>query len=191
MTTPALEHDIGAKLRGMRRLRKMRLKDVALTVGCSESLLSKIENGKVQPSLKVLHRIAAALGTTIGALFIDKKDDEITIHRAGGYPVVTTRAKKGGGAINLERISPFGDDQLIEANIHVIDPGTDSGGEISHAGEEIGYVLEGELELIIEGRAHLLKAGDSFCFRSELQHSYRNPAAVTSRVIWVNTPPTF
>jgi transcriptional regulator with XRE-family HTH domain len=186
-----LEHGIGTKLRGLRRLKQLTLKDVAEAVDCSESLVSKIENGKAQPSLKILHRIAAALGTTISQLFADHTGEEITIHRAGRHPVVTTRAEKGGGAINLERISPFGDEQLLEANIHVIDPDTDSGGEISHVGEEIGYVLEGELELTIEDRTHTLNKGDSFCFRSELRHSYRNPGQVVSRVIWINTPPTF
>jgi transcriptional regulator with XRE-family HTH domain len=191
MTMPVREHAIGTKLRGIRRLNHLTLKDVAEAVGCSESLVSKIETGKAQPSLKILHRLAAALGTTISALFADPTGEEITIHRAGRHPVVTTRAERGGGTINLERISPFGDDQLLEANIHVIDPATDSGGEISHVGEEIGYVLEGELELKIEDRTYTLKQGDSFCFRSELRHCYRNPGPSVSRVIWINTPPTF
>ena len=38
---------------------------------------------------------------------------------------------------------------------------------------------------------HHLKAGDSFFFRSELPHSYRNPGDIEARVLWVNTPPTF
>jgi len=54
---PTPDHELGTKLRMMRRMNKMRLKDVADAVDCSESLLSKIENNKVEPSLKVLHRI--------------------------------------------------------------------------------------------------------------------------------------
>jgi len=191
VSTQAYQHDIGAKVRGMRRMKKLRLKDVAESINCSESLLSKIENNKVQPSLKVLHRLAAELGTTIGALFADEPREEVIIRSAAERPVVTTRADVNAGAIRIERISPFGDDQLLEANVHVIDSDTNSGGEISHVGEEVGYVLEGELELMIEDKAYTLSAGDSFYFRSELRHSYRNPGTTVTRVIWINTPPTF
>jgi len=36
-----------------------------------------------------------------------------------------------------------------------------------------------------------LRAGDSFHFPSEVPHGYRNPGRVRTRVLWVNTPPTF
>ena len=51
--------------------------------------------------------------------------------------------------------------------------------------------LEGEFELTVDGTTYSLKAGDSFFFRSELPHSYRNPGAIEARVLWVNAPPTF
>lgn len=190
-TTTTLEHDIGAKLRMMRRMNKMRLKDVAEAVDCSESLLSKIENNKVEPSLKVLHRITAVLGTTIAELFAARRETEITVLHEGQRKVVVTRATEEGGAVSLERVIPFGDDQLLDANIHIVDPKTDSGGDITHAGEEVGYVLEGILELTIEDEVFHLKPGDSFYFRSELRHRYYNPGEVTTKVLWVNTPPTF
>lgn len=191
MTVPALEHDIGTKLRMMRRMNKMRLKDVAEAVDCSESLLSKIENNRVEPSLKVLHRITAVLGTTIAELFAAKRENDITVQHEGERRVVVTRATEEGGAVSLERIIPFGDDQLLDANIHIVDPKTDSGGDITHAGEEVGYVLDGVLELTIEDVTYQLTAGDSFYFRSELRHRYYNPGDTTTRVLWVNTPPTF
>jgi uncharacterized cupin superfamily protein len=36
-----------------------------------------------------------------------------------------------------------------------------------------------------------LGAGDSFAFPSNLAHTYRNPGRKVTRVLWVNTPPTF
>jgi len=188
---PTPDHELGTKLRMMRRMNKMRLKDVADAVDCSESLLSKIENNKVEPSLKVLHRITAVLGTSIAELFTAKRENEINIPHEGQRRVVVPRATEEGGAVSLERIIPFGDDQLLDANIHIVDPKTDSGGDITHAGEEVGFVLQGELELTIEDVTYHLTPGDSFYFRSELRHRYYNPGDVTTRVLWVNTPPTF
>src|SRR5690348_8733491 len=55
---------IGSQLRRQRRLRGLRLKDVAEKAGLSESLISKIENNKVSPSISTLHSLAKALGTS-------------------------------------------------------------------------------------------------------------------------------
>jgi uncharacterized cupin superfamily protein len=64
-------------------------------------------------------------------------------------------------------------------------------GAMRHEGDEVGYVLEGRLELSIDDKLHALGPGDSFAFPSNLAHTYRNPGTEVTRVIWVNTPPTF
>jgi ribosome-binding protein aMBF1 (putative translation factor) len=47
-------YEIGTRLRHARLMQGARLKDVADQAGCSESLVSKIENNKLEPSLQVL-----------------------------------------------------------------------------------------------------------------------------------------
>jgi mannose-6-phosphate isomerase-like protein (cupin superfamily) len=37
----------------------------------------------------------------------------------------------------------------------------------------------------------MLQTGDSFYFSSSVPHSYRNPGKTVTRVLWINTPPTF
>jgi quercetin dioxygenase-like cupin family protein len=73
----------------------------------------------------------------------------------------------------------------------VVEPGGGSEGAIEHQGEDVGYVLEGEFELIVAGKTYKLQQGDSFFFRSNLPHGYRNPGRKQTRVVWVNTPSTF
>jgi len=41
------------------------------------------------------------------------------------------------------------------------------------------------------GRRHVASAGDSFSYRSEQPHSFRNNGSKEARVLWINTPPTF
>ena len=183
--------DLGAKLRHARRLKRLRLKDVAVEVGCSESLLSKIECEKVTPSLRTLHRIVTVLDTSIAALFADSRGESIILYRSGERPVVVIDAPEQPGTIRLERVTPNVEDQSLEGNIHVVSPGATNGGEIKHVGEEMGFVIQGELELTVGDTTHHLRTGDSFFFRSELPHSYRNPGDIEARVLWVNTPPTF
>ncbi len=60
--------------------------------------------------------------------------------------------------------------------------------QITHQGETVGYVIDGELELTIENSTYRLSTGDSFFFKNHLTNRYRNTGTVLARVIWVNTP---
>ncbi|RVC22661.1 cupin domain-containing protein, partial [Mesorhizobium sp. M7A.F.Ca.AU.002.02.1.1] len=56
-----------------------------------------------------------------------------------------------------------------------------------HAGHEFGFVLAGEVELVVDSTKYVLKAGDSFAFKSTLLHAFRNPGAERCQILWVNT----
>ncbi len=188
---PAPDIRIGVKLRHARLVRGLRMSDVARRVGCSESLISKLEHDKAKPSFVMLHKLVAALETNVAYLFADTGESAGPVARAGERPVITTDPLRNAPGIRLERLIPYAEGHLLQANVHIIDPGSGSDGEIEHDGEEVGYVLEGALELTVDGQLHSLSAGDSFVFRSDLKHGYRNPGDTTTRVLWVNTPPTF
>lgn len=179
------------RLRRARLSRGLRLADLAGMVECSESYLSKVENGHTTPSLGMLHRIAAELGTSIAELFAESAPGDVVIRRFGDRPVMALAGGADSGGISLEQIAPFDASRLLEAHVHVVAPGAENGGVIRHEGEEAGYVLEGELELLIDGQIHHLKPGDTFFFPSERPHSYRNPGSTMLRIIWVSTPLTF
>ena len=69
--------------------------------------------------------------------------------------------------------------------------GADTGEDLlTHAGEEGGVIVEGELELTVAGKTWLLGVGDSYYFDSRLPHRFRNPGAVPTRLVSANTPPT-
>ena len=48
---------VGARIRHARILKGMRMRDLAAAVGCDESMVSKIEAGKVMPSLAMLSKM--------------------------------------------------------------------------------------------------------------------------------------
>jgi quercetin dioxygenase-like cupin family protein len=182
---------LGVRLKHARMVRQLTLKALAEQAGCSESLLSKVEGGHATPSLATLHRIALALSTNIAALVSGPEVNTSPVHRAHERPTVSFPTKRKRGSILLERVVVPGPGQLLQGDIHVIEPRTSSDEQISHAGEELGYVIEGELELTIGDERYALQAGDSFYFPSTVPHSYRNPGKHVARVLWINTPPTF
>lgn len=181
---------IGAKLKHARLLKGLLLKELADAVGCSESFLSKVENDKVRPSLQTLHSIVSHLNTSIGDLFSATPSEKNRIMRDHERPKIVTSPRKGPG-VTLESLVPSSTMQLLYGSIHVVAPGGGSEGMIEHKGEEIGYVLQGELELTVAETTYHLQAGDSFFFQSNLPHGYKNPGKVETRVVWINTPPTF
>ena len=182
---------VGTSIRHARMTLGIRLQDVAARVGCSESLISKIENGRTLPSLTTLHRIADALQTTVGRLCATADPNDGVVARSGERPVITMDPLRRGTGIRMERLIPYDDAHLLQGNIHIVEPGGSSEGTIAHEGEEVGFVIEGKLELTVGSQTFTLSAEDSFCFRSSIPHSYRNPGATRARVIFINTPPSF
>lgn len=152
-------------------------------------MLSKIEGDRVVPSLPTLQRIALALKIDLATLFAGTTVDGEIVARAGTRPVLDIDPLRRGDGIQYERLVPFGRGVLLEANIHIIQPGGGRDDPIQHQGEELGVVLEGQLELTVAGRTYLARAQDSFFFSSVLGHTYRNPGPGVTRVVWVNTPP--
>lgn len=175
---------LGMRLRHARRVAGLTLLQLAQKAQCSESLISKIENGNATPSLASLHRLAVALKTNIAALTSPVAPPPGPVMRSGERPIIE-------GAISLERVTLPADHGLLQANVHIIAPGEATDGMIEHIGEEVGYVLEGIVELLLGDQTYRLYAGDSFNFSSEVPHGYRNPGDVVAKVFWVNTPATY
>lgn len=181
---------VGPRLRLLRRSRNLTLSEVARRAGCSESMVSKIETTRVNPSLTLVRRLAGALDLNVAALF-DNDADRAVVARNGRRPRLNDDTLRSGDGVILERLVAQNGETLLQANIHIVLPGGASDGAITHFGEEMGYLLEGELELVVDDETFQLKPGDSFHFRSERPHSYRNLGESVARVLWVNTPPTF
>ena len=73
---------------------------------------------------------------------------------------------------------PHGPGIALQADIHVIAAGGASDGLISHTGEEVGYVLEGVVELIVEDRTMAARSG------GQLPFPVRTAARIPQRRGW-------
>ncbi|MCB0154206.1 MAG: cupin domain-containing protein [Anaerolineae bacterium] len=69
--------DIGQKLRSARVSQRLSLRELATRADVSASLLSQIENGKANPSVRSLYSIAEALSLSVDHFFGEKEDDEV------------------------------------------------------------------------------------------------------------------
>lgn len=182
---------IGLKMKHRRLLKGLTLKALADLAGCSESMLSRIENGNANPSINTIHRVALALGIPVSGLFQDDNEGDNVVLRQGFRPTVEIDRLSRGRGTTLEALIPSARGNLLSGYINDIEPGGGSRGTIQHEGEEFGYVLDGTIELTVENKRYQLRQGDSFHFRSERPHSYTNIGRRRALVLWVNTPPTF
>ena len=187
---PAAARDlqIGARLKHARVLAGVRMRELAERVGCTEGMISKIENARVVPSLPMLQRLLQRSTAICTSFFGSDPDSPGIVQRARQRPITMTDPIRKGKGVHYERLVPFGAGNLLEGNIHVIAPGGAKQDPITHQGETMGYVIQGNLELTIDDTPYLLHTGDSFFFKNHLTNSYRNPGPREARVLWVNTP---
>ena len=191
--TPAAEHPwappaghAGARLRERRLRRRMTLGDIAARTGLSSSFISAFERGLSGASVAALHRLAAACGTTVSELTRGTPASAGRVVRAGQRRVV----ELGGPAIRMEDLS--NDPTALEAQLFVLEAGAGSDGWYAHPGEELMLVLDGRVGVWLgEQEYYELAEGDALTFPSTLSHRFRALATTETRLVWVNTPPTF
>ncbi|WP_432289451.1 cupin domain-containing protein (plasmid) [Aminobacter sp. BA135] len=183
---------IGRRLQTMRRAQGLTLVDLAAKAKCSASLVSRVENGRLLPSLSVLHKLVAGLGTSMASFLSGSENESCMLVRASERKeVALDYLGDSHQGVRIEQIIPHSPERTLQGNLITITAGHGSAGDYSHVGEEAGFVMDGFIELTIDKQTHVLGKGDSFCFRSEAPHSFYNPGPGEAVVLWINTPPTF
>jgi DNA-binding transcriptional MerR regulator/quercetin dioxygenase-like cupin family protein len=178
----------GRPLRRLREERGWSLRTASERTGLSVSFLSSLERGATGASIATLQRLAAAYDTTLLELY--GPPHGATAPRMVG---VGERAvlRLSSDRVRIEHLAP-GATQL-EPQLFVLEPGASSEGAYAHAGEEFLYLLSGSLTVWVGDHEtyRLRRAGDALCFPSTLPHRWRNAARGETRLLWINTPPTF
>ena len=71
--------NLGRRIRELRLGRSFSLKQLAAGAGVSASLVSQIENNRVDPSLSTLRKIALTMGVPVFALIAESVPDEASL----------------------------------------------------------------------------------------------------------------
>ncbi|MBL9059938.1 MAG: cupin domain-containing protein [Mangrovicoccus sp.] len=173
---------VGRRLRALRLKANLSQADVAQRAGISIGALSQIERGVSSLRVRTLWPLAAVLDVEPSQLLgADSGLNDIYCVRAGQRASLPVHSE----GITKHLLSPPG---AALTGIWVeIEPGGGTAEAYAHAGHEFGHVVEGEVELVIDGARYRLRQGDSFAFRSTLPHAFRNMGEGCCRILWVNT----
>jgi len=182
--------DVGVRLRALRIEQGLSVNELAMRAGVSAGTVSQVERNKANPSVRILERLRQALSVPLTALL--EEDDAISDPVVGDF--VRKAAERplfdvGKHGMQKELLSPHGDHDL-KMMIILVPAGAGSDEVLVGVGEKAGWVLEGTIVLNVGDRRAVLRAGDSFQFKSTVPHSIRNESGEAARVLWVmNTRP--
>jgi len=174
---------VGVHLRQLRLQRGLALAPVAKAVGISVGFLSALERSHMSASVSTLRKLARFYKTNILGFFDGLESNSRLVSSD------SRKLLEAGPGVRMELLA-WGN-TVMEPHLFRIAPRSGSGESYTHEGEEFLYVLQGELQISVADEKYHLKPGDSFYFESATPHRWLNPGRTETKVLWVNTPPTF
>lgn len=179
------EYEIGEKIRALRLKKKMGLVELGRHTGLSPALLSKIERGKLFPTLPTLLRVALVFSVGLEFFFVGAREKPlVAVMRRTERVRLPERPDGRVNAFVFESLdfraterkfnayfAEFARVDLEDVRLH------------AHPGVEFIYTLEGTLGLTIGGVGYDLEPGDTIYFDSSHPHGYRRARGRACRAI--------
>ncbi len=179
---------IGAKLRELRRRKRMGLAELGRHTGLSPSLLSKIERGKMYPTLPTLLRIALVFSVDLGHFF-SIGGSEVALMRRAERLRFPDRPGETDAAYRFESLDYGATDRKLSGYLAEFESmPVDDVRLHRHEGDEFLFVLTGTLGLYVEDHELVLEAEDSAYFRATRPHGYRRIGRRRCRAVVVVSP---
>jgi transcriptional regulator with XRE-family HTH domain len=174
-----LAESIGERIKALRTGQGMTLAELGEKANLSTSYLSQIERDKTSPSLTTLETIAKSLNIGLRSLF--ETDDEAAFVLRGSKG---TNTPSHHDPIMRQPLMPQIGNPEIEVYRITFHPRSAPEQIEQFAGEEIIYVLNGELTISISDEQFVLTAGDSIHYDALLIHSWKNETNDFCTIIW-------
>jgi transcriptional regulator with XRE-family HTH domain len=166
---------IGPKLRGLRLKKKMGLVELGKHTSLSPAMLSKIERGRLFPTLPTLLRISLVFGVGLDYFFMGAREKPVVgIVRKRERLRFSDKQGSREVAFHFESLDFTAVERKTNAYLADFPPvASDKLRLHQHAGGEFVYVLRGALTIRIGNDEHVLEAEDSMYFDSSVPHGYR------------------
>lgn len=181
------EINIGAKVQEYRNQRQYSLRELAARADITPSMLSQIENNTANPSINSIRAIAAALDVPIFKFFQYDTVSERLIVRKGNY--IQLGSAKEGVVYDLLTSDLSGSIEFCKMEIppHSVT----SSKARAHVGEEVAYVMGGDILIHMNDQQFRLGEGDSVKIPPGVSHVWENVTDKGAIIIFAITPPSF
>ena len=161
--------DIGNRIRELRELSDITIKEIAEKLNIDEEIYIQYENGDIDIPASFIYELANIFKVDLG-LLLTGEESKMTIFDV-------TRANKG---VSVDRSKEYTHENLCSNFIHkkaetflvTVDPEKNPTPSLnSHPGQEFNYVLEGSLKIYIHNNEIILNEGDCIFFDSTHRHA--------------------
>ena len=167
-------YNIGEKIRTLRLRKKMGLVELGKHTGLSAALLSKLERGKLFPTLPTLLRIALVFSVGLEYFFREERRNTVAVIRRADRQRFPDKPATNDVSYFFESLDFAATERKLNAYYADFQPiAPDKARVHFHPGIEFLYLMNGELALKIGTEEYQLQEGDSVYFDSSIPHSYR------------------
>lgn len=169
------DYGIGASIRELRLKKKIGLVELGKHTGLSPALLSKLERGRLFPTLPTLLRIALVFGVGLEYFFAGAREKPlVAVTRKADRVNLPERPGARDAAYHFASLDYPATERRFNCYLAEFLPVPS--GQLrphDHAGVEFIHVIQGTLSVHMNGEEHALEAGDAIYFDATVPHAYR------------------
>ncbi|GBR08491.1 cupin domain-containing protein [Gluconobacter frateurii] len=178
--------DVGQRLRLVRVARNLSQRELAKRTGVTNSTISLIESGDMNPSIGTLKRVLDGIPVTLGDFFSFETEGQEKYF----YPAADL-TEIGQSGVSLRQVGGNLFGRALQVLHERYEPAADTGVAYAHDGEEAGVIIHGQVEVTVEDQTRILGPGDAYYFDSRKPHRFRCIGEEPCELISACTPPTF
>jgi len=178
--------DLGKRVKQLRVKSGLTLEELASRTELTKGFLSQLERNLASPSISTLEDIVKVLGVSLADFF---KETEETKTSFGEQDYFVDERDQ----MSITYLVPNSPNNQMEPILLTLNPGGKSQEIAPHEGEEMGYVLQGKVELhnLTSMTVHKVQKGETFYIKGDFRHVIINNGKTDARILWVSTPPVF
>lgn len=176
---------IAERLAALRKLNGLTLEELAQRASLTKSYLSKLERGLSSPTIGTVLKLAEALSVTVDQLISSSSRANEILHVKAGDRIPFSPSTERHG-YTYEAIAAERPDKAMQPFI-MLPPFTLAEDQpmASHAGEELIFVVSGQMEVLFDDRTVRMSAGDSLYFNASIPHRSRSVGKVQAQALVV------
>ena len=180
--------DIGERLKSLRSQSGLSQRGLAKKAGVTNSTISLIEQNRVSPSIASLKKVLDGLPISLADFFTP----DVEPNSGQVFFVPEEQPDLGSKGIRYYLVGSSLPQRQLTFMHEFYLPGSDTGEEMfSHEGEESGVVIQGNIEVSIEGETRILGPGEAYYFDCRKPHRFRNIGDEVCELVTASTPPVF
>lgn len=173
--------DVGKRIKSIRKRKGLTLQDLSGKSGMSATAISAIERNVSSPTVNTLASIGKALGESLSNL-LGESEVRYTVTRADDRKPMATGIRNA----EFQSLGAGVPGQQFRPMVCTLMPGSSSGDDfLNHPGDDFIHVLQGVLEVEMNGDSLRLETGDSLYCRANTPYRWKNGGNGETRLLVV------